>query len=83
MPGRNPRRHGFAVGDRIVILTKAGGCYDGKMGIVTAKLDRGFLPDSDARRHRGRPAVLPGHTPVERNIPRGHAREELLGHGAL
>lgn len=48
MPGKNPRRHGFTVGDKVMILTKAGGCYDRKTGIVTAKLDRGFLPDPDA-----------------------------------
>lgn len=48
MTDRDPRRHGFTVGDKIIILTKAGGCYDGKTGTVTAKLDRGFLPDPDA-----------------------------------
>lgn len=48
MQDKNPRRHGFAVGEKVMILTKAGGCYDRKTGVVAAKLDRGLLPDPDA-----------------------------------
>lgn len=49
MADRNdPRRHGFDIGDKVVILTKTGGCYDKKTGTVISKLDAGMNPDPGA-----------------------------------
>lgn len=40
----NDYRHDFKTGDRVKILTPAGGCYDGATGTVTEKLDAGMAP---------------------------------------
>lgn len=40
----NPHRHAFRTGDKVKLLTPAGGCYDGASGTVTGKLDAGLAP---------------------------------------
>lgn len=40
--------HAFSPGDRVKLLTKTGGCYDGKTGTVIEKLDGALRPHPDA-----------------------------------
>lgn len=37
-------RHKFEVGERVKILTKTSGCYDGKTGVVTEKVSANLQP---------------------------------------
>lgn len=45
----DPYRHSFAVGDRVKILTPAGGCYNAAAGTVAQKLDNALQPYPDGQ----------------------------------
>lgn len=61
---KNPYCHQFNTGDRVLILTPAGGCYDHVTGTVTAKLDNRLVPYP-----QGTEPVIPDFYQVHSDVP--------------